>query len=308
MDYVITGSWSAKAAEEAERLGGAAPVHVVQDSRALSADKKSFQQVAPTEGWRFSQEPAFVYYCDNETVDGVQFSGHNSRSGDSRARVSFPIDSLPRDPSDTTRFVPLVADYSSSFFSRPIPRIEDHALIYAGAQKNIGPAGLTILIVRRDLLMPPPPKAKSPIPTTLDYSVLAKGKSLYNTPPMFSMYVSLLVLRHFEARGGLPALATANVAKADKIYSALDAGEKQGVFKLRVNDGSRSYMNVVFEVLGEGQEERFIKEAVATGFRGIKGHRSVGGVRLSLYNAVTEEQVDRVVVFIEAFLKSASRK
>ncbi|KAF9506647.1 hypothetical protein BS47DRAFT_1378076 [Hydnum rufescens UP504] len=288
MDYVVTGSWSAKGAEEAERLGGGAPVNIVQNGRTLSRDGKSFEQIADPKEWKFSPNPAFVYYCENETVDGIQFDGVVSSSVSGAAPLSFPFDLLPRDPADPTRSVPL-----------------DHALIFAGAQKNIGPAGLTILIVRHDLLHPLPPKTPSNIPISMDYGVVAKANSLYNTPPTFAMYVALLVLRHFEGQGGIQVLATVNGRKAHKVYAVLEYGEQRGVVRMRVKDGHRSHMNITFEVLGEGEEARFISEGTAKGFRGIKGHRSVGGVRLSLYNAVTEDQVDGLVAFILEFIDSS---
>lgn len=246
---------------------------IVHDSRKSSAEGRFEAIGGPARDWAFSKNPALVYYCDNETVDGVQFEGYLSPNGDKSLEVAFPVDYLPRDPSDPTRPIPLIGDYSSSFFSRPIYRLADHALIFAGAQKNLGPAGLTILIARKDLLVPPMPGVNRAIPTTLDFSVLADSGSLYNTPPMFSMYVSLLVMQHYERNGGLPAVASANLAKGRKLYAALEEGERIGKYKLRVRDGSRSWMNVVFEVLGEGQEEAFIKEATKKGLRGFKGHR-----------------------------------
>ncbi len=272
MDYIITGNWSFKAKEEAKKLAGPCPVHVVFDGREHSPNKE-FHGITSTDNWRFSHNPAFVYYCENETVDGVQFDGHLSEDGISKDRISFPFDALPQDPSSPSNPVPIVGDYSSSFFSRPIPRIEDHAVVYGGAQKNVGPSGLTILIVRQDLLQPRPLNTLYPIPTTLEYATLSKANSLYNTPPMFSMYVALLVTRHFEGKGGLPALAAVSKIKAGKLYNTLEAGEKEGIFKLRVKDGSRSHMNVTFEVVGDGNEAKFLKEATERGLRGVKGHR-----------------------------------
>lgn len=276
LDYIVTGSWSSKAAQEAKKVGDSAKINIVHDSRKLSESGQAFEEIGSAsvvKSWNFSKNPAFVYYCDNETVDGVQFEGYLSPNGDSSLEVSFPIDSLPRDPSDSSRPIPLVADVSSSFFSRPIYRIADHALIFAGAQKNLGPSGLTVLIARKDLLVPSMPGVNRTIPTTLDYSILATSGSLYNTPPMFSMYVSLLVMQHYERNGGLPEVASMNLRKGRKLYGALIEGEKKGFYKLRVKDGSRSWMNVVFEVVGEGQEEKFMKEATAVGIRGFKGHR-----------------------------------
>ncbi|KAF8310563.1 phosphoserine aminotransferase [Clavulina sp. PMI_390] len=269
MDYIVTGSWSSKAMKEGKKLGDGAPVNVVHDSRKLSASGSAFQEVGASTEWKFSQNPAFVYYCENETVDGVQFAGHLSPNADASLSVPFPVESLPRDPADSARPVPLIGDHSSSFFSRPIPHLADHALIYAGAQKNLGPAGLTILIARKDLLVP----TTNLMPTTLDYATLADSKSLYNTPPMFPMYTTLLVMQHYEREGGLPAVTARNAAKAEKLYAALTAGEQAGKFRMKVKDGSRSYMNVVFEVLGEGQEQKFIEAATKKGIRGFKGHR-----------------------------------
>jgi len=275
MDYVLTGSWSVKAFKEAKKLANGATVNLVHDSRKLSSNGQSFEEIGPTDGWKFSPNPAFVYYCDNETIDGVQFGGHLSPNGEGAAQARFPVGRLPRDPLDPSRPVPLVGDHSSSFGSRPIPNLADHILIYAGAQKNLGPAGLTILIARKDLLVPASAETPRLFPTTLDYSVLSESNSLYNTPPMFSMYVSLLVLQHYAREGGLRAVTERNLVKGDKLYASLSEGEKRGVFKLRVKDGSRSWMNVVFEVPGEGQEERFFKAAAAKGLRGFKGHRCV---------------------------------
>jgi phosphoserine aminotransferase len=275
MDYVLTGSWSVKAVKEAKKLANGATVNIVHDSRKLSSSGQRFEGIGSTKDWKFSPNPAFVYYCDNETIDGVQFGGYLSPNGETTGQAWFPVDRLPPDPVDPSRRIPLVGDHSSSFGSRPIPNLADHALIYAGAQKNLGPAGLTILIARKDLLVPASADSPRLIPTTLDYSVLAESNSLYNTPPMFSMYVSLLVLGHYARDGGLPAVAKRNVTKGNKLYTALSDAEKRGVFKLRVKDGSRSWMNVVFEVLGEGQEDRFFKAAAARGLRGFKGHRCV---------------------------------
>ncbi|KAF8338235.1 phosphoserine aminotransferase [Cantharellus anzutake] len=306
MDYVVTGNWSSKAIEEAKKLAGPCTVHTVFDGREHSADRK-FQAISAAENWKISNNPAFVYYCDNETVDGVQFDGYLSKEGENNERIRFPFHALPRDPSNPTNLVPIVADYSSSFFTRPIPQIEDHAVVFAGAQKNVGPAGLTILLVRQDVLVPQPTNSLYPIPTTLEYATLAKSGSLYNTPPMFSMYVSLLIMRHYESKGGLSAVVAESKIKVEKLYRSLEVGEKKGVFKLRVKDGSRSYMNVTFEVLGEGNEAKFLKEATEKGLRGVKGHRSVGGIRISLYNGVTIEQVDKVVQFVLEFVeKNAS--
>lgn len=272
MDYIVTGSWSNKAAQEARRLGGGV-VNIVADSREISADGKTFDSIPPVDTWKFSERPALIYYCENETVDGVQFDGHTSSE---TASVHFPFHLVPHDPSDPTLLTPIVADYSSSFLSRPILNLDRHALIYAGAQKNIGPSGLTILIVRKDLLVDTVAASKlgaAPVPTILDYAVTAKAGSLYNTPPMFSMYVAFLVLRHFGALGGIQYLSTVNNQKATKVYDALAVGERAGVYRRRVKDGCQSFMNIVFEVIGEGTETKFLSEAQTAGLRGVKGHR-----------------------------------
>ena len=263
MDYVVTGSWSKKAAEEARRLGGA-QVNIVADGRRTSKDGKSFDNIPPHATWAFSPKPAFIYYCENETVDGVQFSH------DSASPQAFPHHLLK------DSFIPLVADYSSSFMSRPIPRLADHALIYAGAQKNIGPSGLTILIVRQDLLVDTDAAAKLgavPVPYTLAYKTLADAGSLYNTPPMFSMYVADLILERVKDHGGLLELERVNKSKAEKLYATLEDGEKKGLIKIKVQPGSRSWMNVTFNVLGDGAEKEFLGGAEAQGFEQLKGHR-----------------------------------
>lgn len=263
MDYIVTGSWSKKAVEEARRLGGAR-VNIVVDGRQYSRDGKSFDNIPPHDKWVLSPNPAFVYYCENETVDGVQFSN------DPTSPQAFPHH-LFMDP-----FTPLVADFSSSFMSRPIHHLADHALIYAGAQKNIGPSGLTILIVRQDLLVNTDAAAKlgaAPVPYTLAYKTLADAASLYNTPPMFAMYVADLVLDRVKEEGGLASLESANKRKAEKLYAILAEGEKKGFVKVKVQPGSRSGMNATFEILGEGSEQKFLQGADVCGFRQLKGHR-----------------------------------
>lgn len=268
LDYVVTGSWSRKAEEEARRLAaGQATVHTAVDARVYSKDGKSFDNIPPHAEFAFSADPALIYYCENETVDGVQFAH------DAQSPAAFPFHLLKRDA-----LVPLVADYSSSFMSRPIPRLADHAVIYAGAQKNIGPAGLTILIVRQDCIVDVDAAAKLgalPVPLTLAYKTLADGRSLYNTPSVLPMYMSGLVLRRMKALGGLPYYEVMNKRKAQKVYAAIQEGEQKGVFRRKVQQGSESWMNAVFEVLGEGTEKKFLEGAEKDGMKGLKGHRSV---------------------------------
>ncbi|KAI8998593.1 phosphoserine aminotransferase [Trametes punicea] len=299
LDYVVTGSWSKKAAEEARRLGGAT-VRTVVDARVYSKDGKSFDNIPPHAEFAFSPDPALIYYCENETVDGVEFSH------DAQSPAAFPFHLLPRN-----RLVPLVADYSSSFMCRPIPRLADHAVIYAGAQKNIGPAGLTILIVREDCIVDVDAAAKlgaTPVPLILSYKTLADSGSLYNTPSVFAIYTAGLVLARMKQNGGLPYYEEVNRRKAKKVYAAIHEGEQKGVFRRKVQQGSESWMNAVFEVLEEGAEKKFLDGAEKQGMKGLKGHRSVGGIRVSLYNAITEQEVDKLVAYMTQFIAEAKRE
>lgn len=266
VDYVLTGSWSKKAYEEALRLGGAR-ANVALDARRYSKDGASFDNVPPHSEYAFSPAPALIYYCENETVDGVQFAP------DAAAPTAFPFARLPRERGG---LLPLVADHSSSFMSRPIPHLAEHAVIFAGAQKNIGPAGLTILIVRQDCLVDVDAAAAlgaSPVPLSLSYKTLAESKSLYNTPSVLPIYIAGLVLERMQALGGMPYFETLNRRKAEKVYAAVRAGEERGVFQGKVQPGAGSWMNVVFAVLGDGAEQRFVAGAEATGMKGLKGHR-----------------------------------
>ncbi|KIO31902.1 hypothetical protein M407DRAFT_121904 [Tulasnella calospora MUT 4182] len=305
-DYVVTGSWSKKAAEEARMIAAScgARVNVVADARENSQSGKSFEGVPSHDKWKFSAAPAYIYYCENETVDGVQFSD------DLQSPASFPFSSLPASP-DGAAPIPLVGDHSSSFLSRPIPNLSQHALIYAGAQKNLGPSGLTVLIVRKDLLVDTVAASKlgAPVtPTMLAYKTYADAASLPNTPPMFSMYVSLLAVKFYLERGGLAALRQRNEAKQRKVYEVLDEGVAAGLFHGNVQAASRSWMNVTFTLSSPELEKAFITVAQEKGLRGVKGHRSVGGIRLSLYNAVSEDQVDIVVALVRQFIQERSTK
>ncbi|KAM6500906.1 Pyridoxal phosphate-dependent transferase [Amanita muscaria] len=300
MDYVITGSWSKAAAEEAKRLG-AGNLHVAVDARVYSKDGKSFDNIPPHGAYKFSShDPALIYYCENETVNGVQFAK------DETSPTSFPFHLFPKG-----KLLPLVADYSSSFMSRPIPRLADHAVIYAGAQKNIGPAGLTILIVRQDCIVDVDAAAKLgaiPVPLMVSYKTLAAKKSLHNTPPVLAIYMAGLVLERNKELGGVEYYAAVNQRKADKVYGALREGEISRVFRGLVNEGSGSIMNIVFEVLGDGAEARFLSGAEQLGMKGLKGHRSVGGIRVSLYNAISEEQTDKLVSYMQEFISQETNR
>lgn len=263
LDYIITGSWSKKAAQEASRLG--AKVNIVTDARPYSNDSKSFDNIPAHDTYSFSDNPALIYYCENETVDGVQFSH------DDQSPASFPYHLLPKD-----KLLPLVADYSSSFMSRPIPHLADHAVIFAGAQKNIGPAGLTILIVRQDCIVDVDAAAKLgalPVPVTLSYKTLADHGSLYNTPSVLSIYVSGLVLERSKQLGGVQYYETVNRSKQEKVYAVVKEGESKGIFRSKVKEGSGSWMNIVFDVIGPELESKFIAGAEARGMQSLKGHR-----------------------------------
>lgn len=265
MDYIVTGNWSAGAIKEARRLSGGASVNVVADAREFSADGKSFDRIPPRNGYKFSPNPAFIYYCENETVNGVQFSHDETKE------ESFPFDLLPRHG-----LLPLVGDYSSSFMSRPIPRLADHAIVFAGVQKNLGPAGVTIVIVRQDCIVDVDAAAKLgavPVPVGLSYKTAADKQSLANTPSVFSIYVCGLVLKRNAQLGGVKFYEELNRKKRDKLYEVLRAGQERGIIKLHVKPGSESWMNVVFAVLGEGGEAKFLAGAEEKGMKGLKGHR-----------------------------------
>lgn len=265
MDYVVTGNWSAAALKEARRLAGGCRVNVVVDAREFSGDGKSFDRIPPQDGYKFSPNPAFIYYCENETVNGVQFAPDETKD------QSFPFDLLPKN-----ELLPLVGDYSSSFMSRPIPRLADHAIIFAGVQKNLGPAGVTVVIVRQDCIVDVDAAAKLgavPVPVGLAYKTFADQKSLPNTPAVFSLYVCGLVLKRSAQLGGVKYYEELNRRKKEKLYNVLREGQDRGVIKLHVKPGSESWMNVVFIVLGEGAETKFLTGAEEKGMKGLKGHR-----------------------------------
>jgi phosphoserine aminotransferase len=269
LDYVVTGWFSDLAIKEAKRLGGGR-VHTVVDARAHSPVGK-FDNIPPHAAYTFSPAPALIFYCENETVDGVQFSD----GADPTAATSFPFHLLPTD----NGLLPLVGDYSSSFMSRPIPRLAEHAVVFASAQKNIGPAGVTVLIVRNDCLPDPDAAAAlgaQPVPGTLAYKTLADHGSLYNTPAVFAIYVVGLVLRRLHALGGVAAVDAVNRRKAAKLYEAMGEGARKGLLKARVEEGrGRSLMNVVFDFNEKEVQDRFAAGAVERGIKGIVGHPCV---------------------------------
>lgn len=266
-DYLVTGTWSEKAAKEAEKVGA---VHV-----AASTAESNHDHVPAAEAIRFSDDPAYVHMTSNNTIFGTQYAA------------------IPEVPEG----VPLVNDASSDILCRPLD-LSRFTLTYAGAQKNLSIAGLTLVVVRRDLL----DRAPKEVPTYLRYATHARADSLYNTPPVFGIYVLGLVLRKLLAEGGLAAVGERNERKAAKLYAAIDGSG--GFYRGHARPGSRSLMNVTFRLPDEALEKRFVDEATAAGLDGLKGHRSVGGIRASIYNAFPVAGVDALVSFMAEFRRT----
>jgi phosphoserine aminotransferase len=264
VDVLHTGSWTSKAIEELKKLA--------TYRLAASTETDKFKRVPRADEITFAPDASYVYMCTNNTIEGTQWSA------------------LPE-----TGAVPLVADMSSDIASRRID-VRQFGLIFAGAQKNLGPSGATIVIVRRDLAE----RASEKVAKIFQYRTHIKEKSLYHTPPTFAVYVVGLVLEWIEAEGGIAAIDKRNEAKAKRLYDAIDAS---GYYRCPVEKSSRSKMNVVFRIAGgdEAVEKNFAKEAEAAGLVGVKGHRSVGGMRISLYNAVGLEAVEALVTFMREF-------
>lgn len=260
-DYVNTGSWSTKAIKEAKRF---CEVNV-----AASAEADNFTHVPDPATWSLSKDAAYLHVCSNETIGGVQFH------------------EFPEAP------VPLVADMSSDILSRPVD-VSRFALIYAGAQKNIGPAGLTVVVVRKDLLG----NARPGTPSMLDYAVHAEADSMSNTPPTYAWYLAGLVFEWLKAEGGVAAIAARNQRKAAKLYDAIEASN---FYASPVARHDRSLMNVPFTLADAALDKAFLAGAEERGLTNLKGHRSVGGMRASLYNAVPEAAVDALVDYMQAF-------
>ncbi len=262
VDYVQTGSWSKKAIAEASRY---CEVNIVADS----ADR-NFTCIPAETQWQRSREAAYLHYCANETIAGVE----------------FPF--IP-DAGD----VPLVSDMSSTILSQPLD-VAKFGVIYAGAQKNIGPAGITLVIVRKDLLG----RARPETPSLLDYAVYDKSGSMSNTPPCFAWYVAGLVFEHLKAEGGLEKMAERNRRKAAKLYAAIDAS---GFYSNPVKEDCRSRMNVPFVLQDASLDAAFLAQAEEAGLANLKGHRSVGGMRASIYNAMPEAGIDALIEFMREF-------
>ena len=261
-DYINTGEWSKKSIKEAKKY---AKVNV-----AASSEGTNFDRIPKRDTWQLEKDAAYVHICSNETIGGVEYH-------------------FTPDVGD----VPLIADMSSNLMSRPVD-VGRYGLIYGGAQKNIGPAGATIVIVRDDLLG----KALPATPTAFDYKVLADNDSMYNTPPTYAIYIAGLVFKWIKAQGGLTAMAAHNAAKAKLLYDAIDAS---GFFSCPVARDCRSLMNVAFRLRNEALDDEFLKGAKARGMVQLKGHRAVGGMRASIYNAMPLAGVQTLVAYMQEF-------
>jgi phosphoserine aminotransferase len=264
-DYIDTGSWADKAIREAKKVGTV--------SVAASTKADHYDRIPSSAEIRLTTGAAYVHMTSNNTIEGTEWKA------------------LPR-----AGAVPLVSDTSSDMFSRPID-VTRHALIYAGAQKNMGPAGLTVVIIRDDLLEQSKARSSS-LPTMMNYAVHAENKSLYNTPPAVAVYATGLVMKWLIAQGGLAAMAAINERKAARLYAEID---RTGFYRGTAATDSRSLMNVTFRLPSEELESVFVKESTAAGFDGLKGHRAVGGMRASIYNAFPEAGVDALIAFMREF-------
>ena len=264
VDYIVTGSWGKKAAGEARKFCN---VNVAAD-----AADRNFTYIPEESGWQRSDGAAYLHYTPNETIAGVEF--HFVPGGDT----------------------PLVADMSSTILSRPID-VSRFGVIYAGAQKNIGPAGITMVIVRNDLL----DRVRPNNAHLMTWKSYAESDSMTNTPPTFAWYVADLVFDYLKNRGGLAAMAVVNERKAGKLYAAID---ESPFYSNPVAKDCRSWMNVPFILADDSLDAKFLEESNAAGLTNLKGHRSVGGMRASIYNAVSEEAVDTLIDFMAHFEKT----
>jgi phosphoserine aminotransferase len=261
-DYIDGGSWAEKAIKEAKKVGSV--------NLAATTKAENYSRIPRQDELTLTPNAAYVHMTSNNTIEGTEYKELPQVGG-----------------------VPLVSDTSSNMFSKPID-VGRHALIYAGAQKNMGPAGVTIVIVREDMLQ----RSAKTLPTMLSYAVHAENGSMYNTPPAFAVYAMGLVMKWLIKEGGLAAMERANVRKAGKLYAEID---RTGFYRGTAHKDCRSLMNVTFRLASEDLEKQFIKESTAAGLDGLKGHRSVGGMRASIYNAFPEEGVDALVGFMREF-------
>jgi phosphoserine aminotransferase len=264
-DYIDGGSWAEKAIKEAKKAG---TVNV-----AATTKSENYARIPRQNELRLTPNAAYVHMTSNNTIEGTEYK------------------ELPE-----VGDAPLVSDTSSNMFSKPID-VSRHALIYSGAQKNMGPAGVTVVIVREDMLQRSLEK-KSTLPTMLNYAVHAENGSLYNTPPAFAVYTMGLVMKWLRRQGGLAAIEAVNLRKAGKLYAEID---RTGFYRGTAQKEQRSLMNVTFRLSSEDLEKQFVKESTGAGLDGLKGHRSVGGMRASIYNAFPEEGIDALVAFMREF-------
>ena len=264
-DYIDTGTWGDKAVHEARKVGS---VNVAATTKA-----DNYSRVPESSELKLTKGAAYVHMTANNTIEGTEFK-RLPEVGDA----------------------PLISDASSDMFSRPID-IRRHAVVYAGAQKNMGPAGTTVVIIRDDMLARSTAKAAT-LPTMLNYAVHAKDGSLYNTPSVFAIYMVGLVMKWLRAQGGLAGIAEVNERKAAKLYAEID---RSGFYRGTARKEDRSLMNVTFRLATEDLEKQFVKESTAAGLDGLKGHRSVGGMRASIYNAFPEAGIDTLVSFMQEF-------
>lgn len=262
-DYVINGSWGEKAIEEAKLLGNARLIASTKDG--------GYRRVSTQDEIRAGADAAYVHITSNETIQGIQYHAFPEVAGR-----------------------PLVADMSSDILSRPFDATQ-FSLIYAGAQKNVGPSGVTLVILRESWLE----SANKNVPTMLRYATHAKNNSLYNTPPTFGVYIADLVLQWIVGLGGLGAMAERNAAKAKAIYDAIDGSG--GFYQGHAEPASRSIMNITFRLPDEAREKAFLADAQKAGMVGLAGHRSVGGIRASIYNAMTPEACQALAGFMGDF-------
>jgi len=262
-DFTLTGSWAKKAYEDAKKAG---KVNIIFDG-----SETNYAKLPDVTSLELNPGAAYLHMTSNETIQGIQWQ-------------EFP----------DTGNVPLISDMSSDIMSRSVP-IDKFGLIYAGAQKNLGPAGVTLVIIQDDLLS----RCPDALPAYLNYNNHVEKNSLYNTPPVFCIYALKLVLEWVKKKGGLEAMEEAASRKSSMLYNAID--ESNGCYSCPVDPSSRSKMNVVFRLASEEAEKKFIDEAKEEGMIGLKGHRSVGGCRASIYNAMPEEGVSKLVSFMKDF-------
>ena len=265
-DYVNSGHWAKRSIKEAQRYTN---VNI-----AATSEEEDFRYFPKQESWEFSQNSSYVHYTPNETIGGLCLRAIEHSE------------------------VPIVADYSSGILSEPLD-VNKFSLIYGGAQKNIGPSGLGFVVIKKDLLGNPQPIT----PNLLNYTLIHEGESMSNTPPTFAWYVAGKVFKWLKSLGGVEEIAKINIRKADKLYSYIDGSE---FYENNINEENRSIMNVPFLLVNEDLNDKFLKESKEAGLLALKGHRSVGGMRASIYNGLPEEGVDALVDFMDIFSKENS--